>query len=95
MLFLKILPIQFPFYEGMIHIYFVQCFHRWFIQKEFFCDAFMFLLSGMFKDSHFADEKTPVQVSSDLYTEAHCYSSLLLAISLEIVTKYQWAQVFI
>lgn len=36
MLFLKILTIQFSFYEEVIHTYFVQCFHWRFFQKGFF-----------------------------------------------------------
>ena len=72
MLFLKILPIPFSCYEGIIHIYTLcSVFIGGLSKGIFLSDAVLFLLSGMFKYSHFADEKTPVQVSSDLYTEAY------------------------
>lgn len=61
----------------------------------FLSDAFLFLLSGMFKYSHFT-EKKPLFKHSQIYMlSLTAVSPLILAISLETVRKHQLAQVFI
>lgn len=60
-----------------------------FPEGVFLSDAFLLLLSGMFKYSYFAEEK-PLFKCSQIYTlRLTPVSSLILAISLEFVRKHQ------